>query len=98
MVARDTDQQDLVAKDKRDELIAILLDGTQRMTGCLSYIVAGDTTDADRIWITEVLVHVAGSLRDHAGGALARLQALWEWWRQDRHARQLSRKDLGRFA
>ncbi|MBA3639810.1 MAG: antibiotic biosynthesis monooxygenase [Acidobacteria bacterium] len=39
---------------QRDALIAILLDGTAKMPGCLSYIVAKDTTDANAIWITEV--------------------------------------------
>lgn len=39
---------------KRDELIAILLGGTGSMPGCLSYIVAHDSTDPDGIWITEV--------------------------------------------
>lgn len=39
---------------KRDELIAILLEGTGGMPGCLSYIVAKDPADADAIWITEV--------------------------------------------
>jgi len=38
---------------KRDELIAILLDGVVKMPGCLSYIVAKDTSDADAIWISE---------------------------------------------
>jgi len=40
--------------DQREGLIAILLDGTADMPGCLSYIVARDTADADAIWITEV--------------------------------------------
>lgn len=39
---------------KRDELVAILLEGVHDMPGCLSYIVAHDTGDADAIWITEV--------------------------------------------
>ena len=42
------------AADKRDELIAILLEGTTNMPGCLSYIVAKDPGDANAIWITEV--------------------------------------------
>ena len=42
------------APGKRDALIAILLNGTQRMPGCLSYIVAQDSTNPDGIWITEV--------------------------------------------
>ncbi len=39
---------------KRDELIAILLEGLAGMPGCLSYVVAKDPTDALAIWITEV--------------------------------------------
>ncbi|WP_235567209.1 putative quinol monooxygenase [Lysobacter sp. Root604] len=39
---------------KRDELVAILLEGVHDMPGCLSYIVAHDADDADAIWITEV--------------------------------------------
>jgi quinol monooxygenase YgiN len=42
------------APGKRDELIAILLEGVATMPGCLSYIVAKDTSDANAIWITEV--------------------------------------------
>lgn len=39
---------------QRDALIAILLEGTGSMPGCLSYVVALDPADADAIWITEV--------------------------------------------
>ena len=39
---------------QRDALIAILLEGTAAMPGCLSYVVALDAKDADAIWITEV--------------------------------------------
>lgn len=39
---------------KRDDLLAILLRGTDAMPGCLNYIVAKDPSDADVIWITEV--------------------------------------------
>jgi quinol monooxygenase YgiN len=42
------------APGKRDELIAILSEGTQGMPGCLSYIVAKDAADVDALWITEV--------------------------------------------
>jgi quinol monooxygenase YgiN len=38
----------------RDALTALLLEGTQAMPGCLSYVVAHDTAEADAIWITEV--------------------------------------------
>ncbi|CAI2933510.1 putative quinol monooxygenase [Aminobacter sp. P9b] len=39
---------------KRDALLAILLDSTGSMPGCLSYVVAKDPADPDAIWITEV--------------------------------------------
>jgi quinol monooxygenase YgiN len=42
------------APGQRDALIAILLEGTGRMPGCLSYIIARDSADTNAIWITEV--------------------------------------------
>lgn len=39
---------------QRDALAAILLEGTDSMPGCLSYIIAADPDDADALWITEV--------------------------------------------
>jgi quinol monooxygenase YgiN len=42
------------AAGQRDALIAVLLEGTSAMPGCLSYIVAKDTVDADAIWVTEI--------------------------------------------
>ena len=42
------------AAGKRDELISILLEGMNDMPGCLSYVIAKDTTDTDAIWVTEV--------------------------------------------
>lgn len=38
----------------RDALIAVLLEGTAAMPGCLSYIIAKDPADEHGIWITEV--------------------------------------------
>ncbi|HWK34801.1 putative quinol monooxygenase [Sphingomonas sp.] len=38
---------------QRAALIALLLDGSADMPGCLSYIVAEDAADADAIWVTE---------------------------------------------
>ena len=38
---------------KRDALLALLLEGSDAMPGCLSYIVAKDLTDPDAIWVTE---------------------------------------------
>jgi len=39
---------------QRDALLAILLEATQAMPGCLSYVMATDPADADALWITEV--------------------------------------------
>jgi quinol monooxygenase YgiN len=39
---------------QRDALVAILLEGVEKMPGCLSYVVATDPADTDAIWITEV--------------------------------------------
>ena len=42
-----------VAPGKRDELIAILVDGTREMPGNLSYTISTDDSDENAIWITE---------------------------------------------
>ena len=39
---------------KRDALASMLLDATEAMPGCLSYVIATDPADADALWITEV--------------------------------------------
>ena len=44
---------------QRDALIAILLEGTAGMPGCLSYGVAKDKADADALWITETWIDQA---------------------------------------
>lgn len=43
-----------VVPGQRDALIAILVEGISGMPGCLSYIVAKDSTDPNAIWVTEV--------------------------------------------
>lgn len=45
--------QILATPGKRDELAAILTESTGEMPGCLSYIIALDTANADALWITE---------------------------------------------
>jgi len=42
------------APGKRAEVIALLLQAVIAMPGCLSYVVAQDTSDENGIWITEV--------------------------------------------
>lgn len=44
----------LATPGQRDALVAILLEGTDEMPGCLSYVIAEDSTDPDALWITEV--------------------------------------------
>jgi quinol monooxygenase YgiN len=44
----------VAAAGKREELISLLLQGTEEMPGCLSYVIARDSADDDGIWITEV--------------------------------------------
>ena len=39
---------------QRDALAAILVEGTQAMPGCLSYVIASDPKDDKVLWITEV--------------------------------------------
>jgi quinol monooxygenase YgiN len=39
---------------QRDGLAAILVEGTQAMPGCVSYVVALDPVEADALWVTEV--------------------------------------------
>ncbi len=39
---------------RRDALASALLEGTQAMPGCLSYVIATDPADVDALWITEV--------------------------------------------
>lgn len=46
----------MAAPGKRDELAQILLEGTQGMPGCLSYIVAADPSEENALWVTEVWV------------------------------------------
>jgi quinol monooxygenase YgiN len=43
----------LATPGNRDALVALLLEGTSEMPGCLSYIVSTDPADANAIWITE---------------------------------------------
>jgi quinol monooxygenase YgiN len=44
----------IAVEGKRDELIAVLLEGTKAMPGCLSYVVAKDPANANAVWVTEV--------------------------------------------
>jgi len=48
-----------VQSGQRDSLLAILLESTGGMPGCLSYVIARDPGDADVIWVTEVWTDAA---------------------------------------
>lgn len=39
--------------EQRDAVLAILLEGTASVPGCLAYIVSRDSFDPDVLWITE---------------------------------------------
>lgn len=57
--ARETTMYGLISKisavsGQRDQLIAILLQSSRELPGCLSYVVAQDRDDPDGIWVTEV--------------------------------------------
>lgn len=39
---------------QRDALASILLQATQAMPGCMSYVVAADPAGGDALWITEI--------------------------------------------
>lgn len=39
---------------QREALISILLESSEKMPGCLSYVIARDPKDENAIWITEV--------------------------------------------
>lgn len=45
--------QMLVQPGKRDELIAILSEGTKDMPGNLAYVISRDLADENAIWISE---------------------------------------------
>lgn len=55
--------QMLAKPGQRDALAEILLEGTDAMPGCLSYVVALDAENPDALWITEVW----DSKESHAG-------------------------------
>lgn len=65
---------------QRDALAAILLDATQAMPGCLSYVVASDTSEPDAIWVTEVwddkASHVASLALPAVQAAIAKARPL----------------------
>ncbi len=68
--------QEIVAREgKQDELARLLLEHLPNMEGCLSFMVAEDVENTNRLWITEVW-ETAKSRRDftHSGYAHSLLQ------------------------
>src|SRR6185436_20257848 len=57
---------------QRDALAAILLDGTQALPGCRSYVIASDPADDNALWVTEVWDSQASH---HASLSLPAVQA-----------------------
>jgi quinol monooxygenase YgiN len=58
---------------QRNALASMLVDATQSMPGCLSYVIATDPADANALWITEVWDNAASH---KASLALPAVQAL----------------------
>lgn len=48
---------------RRDDLIAVMTEGSVKMPGCISYVIAKDPADPNALWITEVW----DSKESHAG-------------------------------
>jgi len=44
----------MASPGNREQLMAILMEGTRDMPGCFSYIVAKDSSDENAIWVTEI--------------------------------------------
>ncbi len=44
----------IAVENQRESLISILLEASVELPGCLSYVVAMDSTDPDGVWVTEV--------------------------------------------
>lgn len=65
---------------KRDELLAAMAEATGAMPGCLSYIIAQDTTNRDALWITEAWdakeSHEAALSLPHVQAAIAQARPL----------------------
>jgi quinol monooxygenase YgiN len=70
----------LAVPGRREDLLAIMLEGNDAMPGCLSYIIARDPADADAIWITEVWDgrenHMASLNLPHVQATIARARPL----------------------
>ncbi|GLQ08889.1 hypothetical protein GCM10007913_08210 [Devosia yakushimensis] len=70
----------LAAPGKREELLAIMLEGNDAMPGCISYVIARDPASEDGIWITEVWdskeSHAASLQLPHVQATIARAKPM----------------------
>lgn len=70
----------LAAPGRREELLAIMVDGAAPMPGCRSYVICRDPASADGIWISEVwdsrAQHEASLQLPHVQATIARARPL----------------------
>ena len=70
----------LAVAGKREELLAIMLEGNAAMPGCKSYVIARDPGSDDGIWITEVWdsreQHTASLQLPHVQATIAKARPL----------------------
>ena len=70
----------LASEGKREDLIAIMLEGNDAMPGCRSYVIARDPASEDGIWITEVWdsaeAHKASLQLPHVQATIAKARPL----------------------
>jgi quinol monooxygenase YgiN len=70
----------LAVSGKREELLAIMLSGSDAMPGCRSYVIARDPANNDGIWITEVWdspeQHLASLQLPHVQSTIAKARPL----------------------
>ncbi len=70
----------LAAEGKREDLIAIMVEGNDAMPGCRSYVIARDPASEDGIWITEVWdsaeAHKASLQLPHVQATIAKARPL----------------------
>ncbi|WP_315925662.1 putative quinol monooxygenase [Mesorhizobium sp. SP-1A] len=69
-----------IAPGKREDVIAILLEATSALPGCLNYIVARDPADTTALWVTEVWTdaesHKASLARPDVQAAIAKARPM----------------------
>ena len=65
---------------ERENLASMLLEATQDMPGCLSYVIANDVSDDNALWITEVwedsASHAASLTLPYVQAAIVRAKPL----------------------